>query len=92
MLRGLINFMALVGFTLMLPFFCAAAWVCGSADEKWLMKVALCALGPFCLNFWYLIFRHIVLRKDSSYVTQFLIFVLGYAAVFFLLKSGMVRL
>ena len=55
------------------------------------MKVAFCALRPFCLEFWYLISRHIVLRKDSSYLVQFLIFVIGYAGVFFLLKSGIVR-
>lgn len=91
MIRSLINFVALVGFTLMLPFFCAAAWGWGSTDEKWLMKVAFCVLGPFCLDFWYLIFRHLVLRKDSSYLVQFLIFLLGYAGIFFLLKSGMVR-
>jgi hypothetical protein len=74
-----------------MPFFCVAAWFWGSGDEQWLMKVALCAPGPFRLDFWYLIFRHIVLRKDSSYLVQFLIFVIGYAGVFFLLKSGMVR-
>jgi hypothetical protein len=92
MIRSLINFVAMVGFTLTLPFFCAAAWVGGSSDEKWLMKVAFCALGPFCLDFWYLIFRHIVLRKDLSYLVQLMIFVLGYSGVFFLVKSGMVRL
>jgi hypothetical protein len=74
-----------------MPFFCAAAWFWGSGDEQWLMKVAFCALGPFYLDFWSLIFQHIVLRKDSSYLVQFLIFVIGYAGVFFLLKSGIVR-
>ena len=83
-------FNLLVGFTLMLPFFCGAAWFWGSADEKWLMKAALCVLSPFCLPFWYLIFRHIVLRKDSSYLVQFMIFVFGYAGIFLLLKSRMV--
>jgi len=55
------------------------------------MKVAFCALRSFCLEFWYHISRHIVLRKDSSYLVQFLIFVIGYAGVFFLLSPGMVR-
>ena len=90
MIRSLINFVVMVGFTLMLPFFCAAAWFWGSEDEKWLMKVCFCVLGPFCLDFWYLILRHIVLRKDSSYLVQFMIFVLGYAGIFLLLKSRMV--
>jgi hypothetical protein len=86
-----INFVLLVVFTLTLPLFCAAAWGWGSEDEKWLMRVAFCALGPFCLDLWYLVFRHVVLRKDSSYLVQFLILVLGYTGVFLVLKSGMVR-
>jgi hypothetical protein len=89
-IRGIFNFVVMVGFTLTLPLFCFAAWGWGSADERWLMKVCFCALGPFCLDFWYLIFRHIVLRKDSSYLMQFMIFVLGYAGIFLMLKSSMV--
>jgi hypothetical protein len=76
---------------LMLPFFCAAAWFWGSADERWLMKVCFCVLSPFCLDFWYLILSNLVLRRRASYVLQFMIFVFGYTRVFFLLKSGMVR-
>jgi len=56
------------------------------------MKVAFCVLGPFCLDFWYLLLWHLVLRRESSYFVQLMIFVLGYSGVFFLLKSGMVRL
>jgi hypothetical protein len=91
MIRSLTNFVVMIGFTLLLPLFCFAAWGWGSFDEKWLMKVCFCVLGPFCFDFWYLIVRHIVLRKDSSYLVQFMIFVLGYSGVYFLLKSGMVR-
>ena len=36
MIRSLINFVVLVGFTLTLPLFCIAAWGWGSKDEQWL--------------------------------------------------------
>jgi hypothetical protein len=91
MIRSLKNFLAFNAFVLLLPVACFGAWGWGSPDEKWLMRFAFCALGPFCLDFWYLIFQHIVLRKDSSYLVQFVIFVLGYAGIFLMLKSGMVR-
>jgi len=84
----LINFVTLVGLTLMLPVACVAAWGWGSADERWLMKVSFCVLGPFCADFWYLILWHLVVRRESSYFVQFAIFVLGYAGVFLLLRSG----
>src|SRR5437016_43229 len=80
-IRSFINVMALVGFTLLLPVACFAAWGWGSADERWLMKVAFCVLGPFCLDFWYLILWHLVLRRESSYFVQLMIFVFGYVGV-----------
>jgi hypothetical protein len=86
MLRSLTNFVVLIGFTLMLPLFCAAAWGWGSEDEKWLMKVVFCVLSPFCADLWYIVLSHIVLRRRSSYLMQFVIFVLGYAGIFLLLK------
>jgi hypothetical protein len=82
MIRSLINLGVLVGFTLTLPFLCVAAWGWGSADEKWLMKVAFCVLGLFCADLWYILLSHLVFRRRSSYLAQFLIFVLGYAGVF----------
>jgi hypothetical protein len=36
LIRSLINFVVLVGFTLTLPLFCIAAWGWGSKDEQWL--------------------------------------------------------
>jgi hypothetical protein len=90
MIRSLTNLVVVIGFTLMLPFLCAAAWGWGSADEKSLMKVAFCALGPFCADFWYIIVSHLVFRRRSSYLVQFMIFVLGYSGIFLLLKSRMV--
>jgi hypothetical protein len=90
MIRSLMSFLAFNAFVLLLPVACFAAWGWGSPDEKWLMKVAFCALSPFCLDFWYLIFRHIVLRKNSNYLVQFMILVLGYSGIFLLLKSRMV--
>jgi hypothetical protein len=90
MIRSLINFVVLVGFTLMLPIFCAAARLWGSADERWLMKMAFCVLGPFCADLWYILLSHLVFRRRSSYLMQFVIFVLGYTEIFLLLKSRMV--
>jgi hypothetical protein len=60
----------------------------GSADEKWLMKAAFCVLSSFCLDLWCIILSHLVFRRRSSYLVQFLIFVLGYAGIFMMLKSG----
>jgi hypothetical protein len=89
-IRSFINFVVLLGFTLMLPFFCIAAWGWESEDEKWLMKVAFCVLSPFCADLWYILLSHLVFRRRSSYLMQFVIFVLAYAGIFLLLKSGMV--
>jgi hypothetical protein len=86
MIRSLTNFMVLIGFTLLLPVACIAAWSWGSEDEQWLMKVAFCVLSPFCADLWYILLSHLVLRRRSSYLVQFVIFVLGYAVIFLLLK------
>lgn len=90
MIRSFLNFVVLVGFTLTLPFFCGAAWLWGSADERLLMKIAFCVLAPFCADLWYLILSHLVFGRKSSYFVQFFIFVLGYAGVFLLLRSGII--
>jgi hypothetical protein len=89
MIRNLINFVALVGFTLMLPLFCGAAWFWSSKDEKWLMRVAFCSLSPFCAVLWYIVASHLVLHRKSSYLIQFLVFV-GIAGVVFLLLEDRV--
>lgn len=91
MIRSLINFVVLVGFTLTLPFFCGAAWLWGSTDERLLMKIAFCILAPFCADLWCLILSHLVFGRRSSYLVQFFIFVLGYAGIVLLIKSGAVR-
>jgi hypothetical protein len=90
MIRSLMNFLAFNAFVLLLPVACFAAWGWGSTDERWLMKVCFCVLGPFCADFWYIILFNLVLRRRSSYLMQFMIFVLGYAGIFLLLKSHMV--
>jgi hypothetical protein len=91
MIRALLNFLAFNLFVLFLPLLAFAAWGWGSDDEKWLMRTAFCALSPFCACLWYILLSHLVFRRRSSYLVQFLIVVLGYAGVFFLLKSGVVR-
>jgi hypothetical protein len=89
MIRSLVNFVVLVGFTLLLPVACIAAWGWGSKDEQWLMKVAFCVLSPFCGDLWYIILSGAFGRKPS-WLVQLLIFVLGYAGIVLLLKSRMV--
>ncbi len=88
MIRGISNFLVVVAFVLLLPFFCLAAWQWGSPDDRWLMKVAFCVLGPFCAVLWYIVLSHLVFRRKSSYLVQFVIFVLGYAGIFLLIRSG----
>jgi hypothetical protein len=90
MIRSLMNFLAFNASVLLLPVACFAAWGWGSPDEKWLMKVAFCALSPFCIDFWYLIVTHLVLRRQSSYLMQALIIIGGYAGIVLLIKSGIV--
>ena len=89
MIRSFINFVVLIGFTLLLPVACIAAWGWGSKDEQWLMKVAFCVLGPFCADLWYIILSGVFGRKPSWFA-QVLIFVLGYGLIVLMLKSGMV--
>jgi hypothetical protein len=86
MVRSLLNFIALMGFVLLLPFFCLAAWQWGSEDERWLMKVAFCLLSPLCGALWY----GIVSRKHFSYLVQVLIIIGGYAGVVWLVRERII--
>jgi ABC-type branched-subunit amino acid transport system permease subunit len=90
MIRGILNFLATAAFTLLLPFFGIGAWLWGSPDERILMKICFCVLAPFCAVLWYILLSHLVLRRKSSYLAQFAIFVLGYAGIFFLLKERII--
>ena len=90
MIRALLNFFVFNAFVLLLPLFCFSAWRWGSPDEQWLMKVAFCALSPFCAVFWYILLFHFVFRRRSSYFVQFVIFVFGYVGVFLLLRTGVI--
>ena len=85
MIRGLMNSLVFVGFTLLLPFFGAMAWFAGSSDEKFLMKAATCALGPFCMAMWV-----IILRRKPGFFVPFLVIVMGYVGILFLLKFRLV--
>jgi len=90
MIRGLTNFAVLVGFTLMLPFFCAAAWRWGNADERILMTIAGCVLAPFTAVLWYILLSHLILHRRSSYLVQFLIFLCSAAGVVMLIRNGVI--
>jgi len=86
MVRSLLNFIALMGFVLLLPFFCFAAWQWGSEDERWLMKVCFCLLSPLCMALWYAVLS----RRRFSYLVQLLIIVGGYAGVVWLVKERII--
>jgi hypothetical protein len=90
MLRWLRDAILFAGFTLLLPVFCIAAWLWGSADERMLMKIAFCVLSPLCACMWYVLISIFVFRRRSSYLVQFLIAISGYALIVLLLKSRMV--
>lgn len=82
MLRGILNSLAFAGFVLLLPIFGAMAWFVGSSDEKFLMKLAVCALSPLCCAMWYAI----VGGKRFSYLAQIAIIIGGYILIAMLLK------
>ena len=90
MIRGFLNFLAFNAFVLLLPLLFFAAWRWGSPDEQWLMKVAFCVLSPFCAVLWYILLSHLVFRRRSSYLVQFVILVAGYAGIFLLLRSRVI--
>jgi hypothetical protein len=90
MIRSLINFVALVGFTLLLPVFGLMAWGWGSSDERLLMKIAFCALSPLWACVWYVLISRLVFYRPASYLVQFLIVIFGYCMIVVLIKSRMV--
>jgi hypothetical protein len=67
-----VNFVVLVALTLLLPLFCAAAWLWGSPDEQWLTKVLGCVLSPFCACLWAILFAYWSGRRSHQYVAFFL--------------------
>ena len=85
MIRGLLNSIVFAGFVLLLPVFGLMAWFAGSADEKFLMKAATCALGPLCMAMWV-----ILIRRRPGFFVPFLVIVMGYVGIFFLLKFRVV--
>jgi hypothetical protein len=91
MLRNLLNLLALAGFFLLLSFFGASAYFWGSPDERWLMKIAFCALSPLCAAMWFVVLSRIFLRKRPlllSWLIQICIIIIGYRGVALLIKSG----
>jgi len=92
LIRSAGNFVLLVAFTLLLPFSCAAAFLWGSADERWLMKVAFTFLGPFSAVLWFIAFSHLVRQRRAGYFMQLVIFVGAAAVIYLLLVNGAYRL
>jgi hypothetical protein len=82
-----VNFMVLVVITLALPLFSVAAWLWGSEDEKWLMKVLFCVLSPFCASLWAILFAYRTGRRPHQYLAFFLMA----GVVGLLLWTGVIR-
>jgi hypothetical protein len=92
LIRSAGNFVLLVAFTLLLPFFSPAAWLWGSADERWLMKVAFIFLSPFSAVLWLIAFTNLVLRRTAGFLMQLVIFVGTVAVIYLLLVNGVYHL
>jgi hypothetical protein len=92
LIRSAGNFLVLVAFTLLLPLFWAAARLWGSADERWLMKMALTFLAPFSAVLWFIAFRHLVLGRRAGYLMQLVVFIGTAAVIYLLLVNGVYRL
>ena len=87
LLHSAVNFVVLVAFTLLLPLLCATAWLWGSKDEQWLMKVLFCVLSPFCVCLWAILFAYWTGRRSHQYVAFFLMA----GIVGLLLWTGVIR-
>lgn len=80
-LSQIVSFIAVVLFTLALPFLVvvAAIWggnLTGAAVESiWLIKMGATVLGPFRAVLWYIVVSHLVLRRRAGYFMQLVIFV-----------------
>ena len=87
-IRSAMNFIALVAFIVLLPLLCLAAWRWGSPDEVWLMKVLGCVLSPFTAVCYYIVASHLLLRRRSSYLLQFLVFFVTACGVWWIVSTG----
>jgi hypothetical protein len=92
LIRSAGNFLVLVAFTLLLPLFCAAARLWGSADERWLMKAAFTFLGPFSAVLWFITISNLVFHRRAGYLMQFVIFLGTATVIYMLLVNGVYHL
>lgn len=90
MLRAILVFLGLNAFILLMPILATAAWFRGSDDERWLMAVVSCALGPLCGALWYVLLSRPVFNRRPTIAMIFLILISGYAGIFLLLRSGVI--
>lgn len=63
-----------------------------NADAVWFVKMAGTVLLPFGAVFWYLAITHLVFRKESSYLVQFLVLVATAVLVYLMLRTGVYSL
>jgi hypothetical protein len=92
------SFVALVLFTLGLPFLAVGAVIWGgsltgaAADSIWLIKIGATILGPFSTVLWFIIFNHLLLRRRAGYLAQLVIFIGTIAVIYLLLANDVYHL
>jgi hypothetical protein len=97
-LSQIVSFIAVVLFTLALPFLVVGAAIWGgnptgaAADSIWLIKMGATVLGPFSAVLWFTAFSHLVLRRRAGYFMQLVTFVGTAAAIYLLLINGVYHL
>ncbi|MGA2923853.1 MAG: hypothetical protein ABSE28_22345 [Candidatus Sulfotelmatobacter sp.] len=97
-LSQVVSFVAVVLFTLALPFLVVAAAIWGgnltgaASDSIWPIKMGATVLGPFSAVLWYILVSHLVLRRRAGYLMQLVIFVGTAAVIYLLLINGVYHL
>jgi hypothetical protein len=61
-------------------------------DDRWFLKVAFTALGPFSAVLWYIGVSNLVFRRRAGYFMQLVVFLGTAAVVYLLLVNGVYRL
>ena len=61
-------------------------------DDRWFLKVAFTALGPFSAVLWYIGVSNLVFRWRAGYLMQIVVFLGTASLIYLLLVNGVYRL
>jgi hypothetical protein len=93
LLKGLFASITTMLFVVALPFLLGLLLIPSlPPDDRFFLKAAFTFLSPFSAVVWYIVFSHIVLRRRSGYVMQFVIFVGTASMIYLLLINGVYHL